>query len=70
MTFCVIRYYLHNFKNVKVTRFTKSNTPHGRFSRFLNAFLMFLTPFFCTNGTKSREASHMYLKKPCSFTYV
>ena len=33
--------------------FTKSNTPPWVFSRFLN----------CTNGTKSRNASHVYLRE-------
>ena len=32
--------------------FTKATPIHGRFSRFLH----------CTNGTKSHEVSHMFLK--------
>ena len=61
---CAICYHLYNLKNVKNTHggvlillklqaaacnFTKINTPHGCFSRFLN----------CTNGTKSHNAQHI-----------
>ena len=49
--FCAIWYHLYNLKNVKNTRnFTESNTPPWVFfSRFS----------YCTNGTKSRNASHI-----------
>ena len=58
---CVIWYHLHNLKNVKNTHgevlflvklqastLLKVKLLHGRFLRFLK----------CTNGTKSRNASH------------
>ena len=61
---CAISYHLYNLKNVKSTHggvlllvklqafaISKSNTPLWMFSRFLN----------CTNGTKSRKASHFHL---------
>ena len=55
-------YHLYNFKNVKNTNggvllllqmqaFTKSNTPLWVFLRFLN----------CSDGNKSRNASHMFI---------
>ena len=53
--FCAIWYHLYNLKNVKNTHegvlllVLKVTLLHGCFSRFLN----------CTNGTKSRKASHM-----------
>ena len=62
--FCAIWYYLYNLKNVKNTHggvlllvklqakpatLLKVTLLHGCFSRFLN----------CTNGTKSRSASHI-----------
>ena len=57
---CTIWHHLHNLKNVKntnggvclfasVCNFTKSNIPPWVFSCFLN----------CTNGTKTRNASHI-----------
>ena len=54
---CAIWYHLYNLKNVKKNpwrsvTFTKVTLFHGCFSRFVN----------CTNGTKSRNASHM--KRP------
>ena len=49
--FCAIWYHLYNLKNVKNTRnFTESNTP---------AWLFFSRFSYCTNGTKSRNASHI-----------
>ena len=60
---CAIRYHLHNQKKVKNTHggvlllnlqlSKKLTLLHGYFSRFLN----------CTNGAKSRKASHMYSGK-------
>ena len=63
--FCLIRYHWYNLKNVKNTHggmlllvklqalkpatLQKVTLFHGYFSRFLN----------CTNGTKSRNASHI-----------
>ena len=64
---CEIWYHLHNLKNkkskhggvlllvkllVSACNFTKSNTVHGCFSRFLK----------CTNGIKSCKASHICTK--------
>ena len=57
---CAIWYHLYNVKNLKNTHegvlqpatLLKLTLLHGCFSRFLN----------CTNGTKSRNASHMKLK--------
>ena len=52
---CAVWYHLYNLKNVKTPmealacNFTKSNTPRWCFSRVLNF----------TNGTKSRNPSHM-----------
>ena len=58
---CAIWYHLYNLKNLKNTHggvlilvklpatLLKSTLLHGCFSRFLN----------CTNGTKSRSASHI-----------
>ena len=67
--FCAIFYHLYNSTNVKNTRggvilfvasnFAKSNAVHGCFSRFLN----------CTNGTKSQNASHLYLMTFASTRY-
>ena len=63
---CVICYHLHDIKNMKITHgevlllvilqalscnFTKSNTPPW----------VFFTFFICTNGTKSRNESHIFL---------
>ena len=48
---CAIWYHLYNFKNVKNTHggvLLKVTHLHGCFSRILN----------CTNGAKSRKASH------------
>ena len=65
---CAI-WYLYKLKNVKNTdggvilasacNFNKSNTLPWVFSRFLH----------CTNGTKSRKASHMIQKFPRSFKH-
>ena len=54
LMFCSIWYHLYNVKNVKSTHrgvllLVKVTLLRGCFSRFLN----------CTNGTKSRNASHM-----------
>ena len=52
---CAIRYHFCNLKNVKNTHgevlplLLKATLLHGCFSRFLD----------CTNGTKSRKASHI-----------
>ena len=55
---CAIWYYVHNLQNVKnnhggVLILVKLTLLHGCFLRFLN----------CTNSTKSRNASHSFLKK-------
>ena len=53
--FCAIWYHLYNLKNVKNTYggvLLFVTILHGCFSRFLN----------CTNGTKSPNASHIFLK--------
>ena len=61
---CAIWYYFYDLKNVKntdggvlllVCNFTKSKTPPRLFFTFWN----------CTNGTKSRNASHLWIKR-CS----
>ena len=44
-----IWYHLYNLKNVKPATLLKLALFHGSFSRFLN----------CTNGTESRNASHL-----------
>ena len=59
---CAICYHLYNLENVKSTHgevlllvasnFTKSDTPPCVFFTFLN----------CTNGNKSRKASHMLIQ--------
>ena len=54
--FCAIWYHLYNLKNGGVLLLAlKVTLLHGCFSRFLN----------CTNGTKSRNAPHMYLAGTC-----
>ena len=58
---CTIWYYLYNLKNMKNTHggvlllatLLKVTLFYGCFLRFLN----------CTNGTKSRNASHIDMKK-------
>ena len=59
---CAIWYYFYDLKNVKntdggvlllVCNFTKSKTPPRVFFTFWN----------CTNGTKSRNASHLWIKR-------
>ena len=64
---CAIWYHLHYLKNVKNTQggvllsVLKATLLHACFSRFLN----------CTDGTKSRNASHMFkIKKPISITLL
>ena len=55
---CAIWYHLYNLKNAKSThggkliliKLLRVTLLHGCFSRFLN----------CTNGTKSRKASHIF----------
>ena len=70
---CAIGYPLYNFKNLESTHGgalrlancrlkpeTKSNTTPWVFSRFLN----------CTNGTKSRKASHLSIQLLLEFPTV
>ena len=55
---CAVWYHLYNLKNVKNTHvgvlilgnFTKISTPPWMFFTFLN----------CTNGTKQRNAPHLF----------
>ena len=49
VTLCAIWYHLYHLKNIKRTTLLKITLLNGCFSRFLN----------CTNGTKSRKASHL-----------
>ena len=50
---CAIWYHLYNLKNVKNMHGVLLTLLHGCFPRFLN----------CTNGTKSRKRSYIYVVK-------
>ena len=52
MIFCAIWYHLYNLKSVENTHGGVLVTLHACFSRSLN----------CTNGTKSRNASHIFFE--------
>ena len=60
---CAIWYHFYNLKNVKNT--------HGGVLILVTLFHGCLSRFFnCTNGTKSRNASHIAYVKPCFHSRV
>ena len=68
---CAIWYHLCNLKNVKKTHggvlcLVKLQAPALKVKLLHGCFLCFLN---CTNGTKSRKASHMIIKLNKNFLF-